>query len=190
MLYNLVKYLGKVFLFPFFPYKVIGKEFLKTKGPVIMICNHISLLDPIMLAFITPRQISFIAKVELFHHPLARWFLPRVNAFPVNRHSNDITAIKKSLQVLKDGNIFGIFPEGTRGQTGEIRPFEKGLGFIALKSDALILPIRFKRNFKLFRKQTIIVGKPFKLEGFNSDAITLENINKATEVFENSLKVL
>lgn len=190
MLYKFLKYLAKIIMFPLFPYKVIGREYLKTKGPLIMICNHISLLDPIVLGMITPRQIFFIAKSEWFQRKFTRWLFTKVQAFPVNRHANDISAIKKSLKVLKDGNILGIFPEGTRSLTGEIQPFERGIGLLAIQSKAMILPIRYKRDFKLFRRQTIVVGKPFKLEDFNSETITKEKINQATEIFEKAMKAL
>ncbi len=190
MFYRILRMIGKPFVYLLFPYKVIGREYLKTKGPLIMICNHISLLDPVVLGMITPRQIFFIAKSEWFQNRFTRWLFTKLEAFPVNRHANDISAIKKSLKVLNEGKILGIFPEGTRSLTGEIQPFERGIGLLAIQSGAMILPVRYKREFRLFRRQTVVVGKPFRLEGFNSGAITKETINQATEIFENAMKAL
>ncbi|MDP2892072.1 MAG: lysophospholipid acyltransferase family protein [Bacillota bacterium] len=190
MLYRALRAIAVALVKIFFPYKVSGREYLDVKGPLIAISNHTSMLDPLVLGVVVKRTIAYIAKIELFKHPFARWLLLKVNAIPVNRHGSDVSAIKQSLRVLKGGGAIGIFPEGTRGKTAEIRPFERGLGFIAIKSGATILPVRFKKLYKIFRGQTVVIGKPFKLDGFDTEPITMESVSRATEICENAMKAL
>jgi 1-acyl-sn-glycerol-3-phosphate acyltransferase len=145
-------------------YKIHGLENLPGDGPVIIACNHISLWDPIIVGCALPRQVSFMAKEELFENPILGRIVSGLGAFPVKRGQGDISAIRKSIGVLKDGNVLGIFPEGTRSKSGDIQEAMAGIALIMEKSQAPILPVKVYGSKGLLKQKKgnigITVGKP------------------------------
>ncbi len=96
----------------FYRIRFVGKENLPGEGPVLIVSNHASYIDPICLGLAFPkRQIHFMAKDDLFRMPMLKQLLPRVNAFPVKRESSDRKALKEALKRLKAGEVVAIFPE-------------------------------------------------------------------------------
>lgn len=147
-----------------------------------MICaNHIHWLDPVLLGVYINRQINYMAKAELFKHKFVSAVLKAVHAFPVKRGTPDISAIKNSLRLIKEGKVLGIFPEGTRSSDGELKPAEPGVAMIAVKTGAPIIPIRIKGNYKLFGKISIIIGKPVSFEEYKSRKLSGEETNELSQ---------
>lgn len=139
MLYTVVRYTGLI-IFTLLGLKREGLENLPGSSPVIVVANHISNWDPLMLGFALPRPLCYMAKAELFSIPVLKKLLPLVYAFPVKRGAVDRQAIRTALNLIKQGNILGIFPEGRRVMDGapiEVRP---GAALIALKAGCPILP--------------------------------------------------
>ena len=95
-----------------FKIDVIGVENIPKKGRAILCSNHVSLLDPIVLGIAVPRPISFMAKRELFEKPILGSIVRGLNSLPVDREGSDISAIRTSLKVLKEGKLLGIFLKG------------------------------------------------------------------------------
>jgi 1-acyl-sn-glycerol-3-phosphate acyltransferase len=106
--------------------KIIGKKNTRIKGKGIIICNHLSMWDPLFIAVVFRRQIFWMGKVELFKNKLARAFFFAVKAFPVRRGEGDLPAIRHAFRILRSGKLFGIFPEGKRMKSGELGSFEPG----------------------------------------------------------------
>ncbi len=109
------KFISKIIYFVFklfFRAKVRGQKNLPEEGGVIIMSNHISLLDPPLIASVLDRPVHFMAKKELFENPILRLILYIADAFPVDRESTDIKAVKKALNILKNGEVLGLFPEG------------------------------------------------------------------------------
>jgi len=136
--------LGKFLCHLFFKltrgFQVSGQENVPKRGPVVLIANHTSYLDPPALGVASPRRVYFMAKEELFRIPLFGWLLKGLGAFPVKRGTPDRRAFKRALAVLAAGNVLGIFPEGTRSKTGELGPAEEGAAVLALRSGAPVVP--------------------------------------------------
>jgi 1-acyl-sn-glycerol-3-phosphate acyltransferase len=163
-MYRLAQILLWPFFHLFFLLRQTGKEHLPREGKVIVICNHISVLDPITLGVTLPRPIHFMAKIELFKNPLIAKLLKSLNAFPVDRSRGDVASIKKAISILSEEKVFGIFPEGTRG-AGTMK---EGAAMIALKSGAPVVPVYIEGRYKLFRPMKVWVGEaiqPPRLEG-------------------------
>lgn len=143
-------YFGKIFLAPFallaFRPKIKGFKNLWRKGKVIYVCNHFSMADPILMAMAAPRVIRFMAKASLFKGKIGSLFFKSMLVFPVHGGTADRKAITKAMDTLKKNQAFGIFPEGHRSATGELDTLEKGTAFIALRSDAPIVPMYIDPN--------------------------------------------
>lgn len=142
MLYMLLAVTIKPLVWLLLRPKIYGKkENLRQKGKAIFICNHRTMFDPVILAIISPRVIHFMAKKELFSTKMGNIFFKSLLVFPVSRKSADIKSLKKAVELLNSGKVFGIFPEGRRSVTDDMDEFERGTAFIAIKSGAPIVPI-------------------------------------------------
>lgn len=120
--------------------KLENADRLPKKGKIIICGNHLSMMDPVLLVILLKRRISFMAKKSLFGHFGVGWFLPRMGAFPVDRTGVSVSAVRTAISVLDDGGALGIFPEGTRSKNGALGRAFDGIGMIAAKSKAPILP--------------------------------------------------
>lgn len=145
----------------------------ETEGPYIMVSNHISNPDPILLCAATSKQQPmFMGKKELFKIPVLRSIIKAFGAYPVDRSRGDVGAIKKTIQMINEGMCIGMFPQGHRYKKVDPRDTEvkNGAAMIAVHTKATILPccIRTKKNRILpFTKVDIYIGKPINFEELN-----------------------
>lgn len=121
------------------------------KGPLMLASNHISDLDPIILAITCDRPVYFMAKKELFKYSLVSNFIKILGAFPVDRENADLKSIKHAMGLLREDKVLGIFPEGTRVKNVDIKNLKEGIGLIAIKSKVDIQPVYIETDYKLFR---------------------------------------
>lgn len=145
----------------FFPVKVYGRENIPKDGAFILCCNHVSNVDPFHLGIICKRQVYFMAKIELFRIPVLRSIVRKVGAFAVDRGKGDTSAIEHAEDLIRQGHIMGIFPEGTRYKTGAPRKAKSGIAYIAMATQADILPASLHRTngWLFFRKTTLRFGE-------------------------------
>ncbi len=190
MLYQILRYIGMPIVYLLYFPKIIGKKNRKIKGRAVVISNHISNWDPLLIAVIFRRQIFWMGKAELFKSKLARLFFKMVKAFPVRRGEGDLAAIRHAFRVLRDGKLFGIFPEGTRIKGGEISRFEPGTSMIALKNDAPVIPIYIKGKYKPFRRMKVIIGEPVRLADYVGPKTDTASVEAATRFLESKIKDL
>ena len=150
-----------------------GRENVPATGAVLLAANHSSVLDPPLIGSATDRQLSFLAKAELFDLPLLGGLIRRVNARPIRREGADPSALRTAMRVLEDGGALLIFPEGTRGDEGIIRSAKTGAGMLAVLSGAAVVPVFIKgsgrawpRGRKLPRpaKVTVTFGTALRFE--------------------------
>ena len=173
-LYPLGRSITNGVLFPIYQFRVIGKENLPTEGGVLLCTNHIHNFDPIVVGITAPRPIHFMAKEELFTVPILGKIMPLINAFPVKRGLSDRGALRKGLGILKEGNVLGLFPEGTRSKTGELGEGLAGAGFFALRSNAHIVPCAIIGPYKPFKRLKVVYGKPIDMEEYRKNKATPE----------------
>jgi len=118
---------------------VLGLERVPVDGPVVLAVNHRDFLDgPLLFAFLR-RPVNFLVKVEAFT-PRATPFLRSTGQIPVVRHRPDVAAVRFTLEVLREGGVIGVFPEGTRGD-GLVRTAKPGVGYFALRTGAHVVPV-------------------------------------------------
>jgi 1-acyl-sn-glycerol-3-phosphate acyltransferase len=121
-------------------FDIIGRENIPKIGRFIIASNHVSYLDPPFVGVACPRQLNFMAKVDLFRGLFFRWMFWNVNMIPVKRNAVDIASVKEALRRLKGGEGLGLFPEGTRSVDGRVGRAFEGVGFLARKSGAPVVP--------------------------------------------------
>ena len=192
MLYKILRLLGKPVIYFLFIPKIIGKKNTRIKGKAIIISNHISMWDPLFIAVVFRRQIFWMGKIELFKNKLARAFFFAVKAFPVRRGKGDLSAIRHAFRVLREGKLFGIFPEGRRVKDGHghTAKFEPGTSMIALKNDAPVIPIYIKGSYRPFRRMKMIIGEPVKLADYVGKKTDVSTVAAATKFLEDKLNDL
>ncbi len=166
-----------------FRVEVRGTENIPKDGAVIVCSNHISAFDPFIIIVSNTRQIFFMAKKELFRIPVLHLILKCVGVFPVDRQGSDVGAIKHAIRLLKNGESFGIFPQGTRhtGEDPHTTEVRSGVGLIEEKTRADILPcciLTEGNRMKLFKRTTIVYGKVLKAESFDEILSTDELSSK------------
>ena len=170
LIYQLV---SNLFVLPIYKFvfrgKLIGRENIPQKNSYIMVSNHGSLLDPPLLGHALRRNISFMAKAELFKIPLLGFIIKACGAYPVKRGIVDKNTIKTACKKLSNDNCIGIFIDGTRQKNGRVNKPKQGAALLAFKNQKLLLPvaivnshrlIRFKFFIPLFSKIVIKVGEP------------------------------
>lgn len=166
MLYKFLLVLVKVIIYPIFRIEVKGRENLPEEGPFILCANHWSNWDPIFLAGAFHKSISFMGKKELFDIKILGKFLESLYAFPVDRENISIKSVRRSVDIINDGRILGIFPEGTRVSEIDRKNIKDGAGYIALKADSDIIPVEILSTYRPFRKTKIIFKKPLKIDNY------------------------
>jgi 1-acyl-sn-glycerol-3-phosphate acyltransferase len=154
-----------------------GFENIPQEGPLLVICNHASNADGMLLmAYVVPamkRPMGWLGKEEALRWPLFGWAMRRNGVFGVRRGAGDLEAFKAAKRVLDEGRVLTIFPEGTRSPNGALQDVKEGATVLAVRSGAPILPIaiagsqRFWPKGKLLprprRRMTVRVGEPFTL---------------------------
>ena len=172
LIYQLV---SKLLVFPIYKFVfrgcLIGRENIPQKDSFIVVSNHGSLLDPPLLGHALGRNISFMAKAELFKVPFLGFIIKACGAYPVKRGIADKNTIKTACKKLSNDNCIGIFIDGTRQKNGRVNKPKQGAALLAFKNQKLLLPVaivnshrvmRFKFCIPLFSKIVIKVGKPFQ----------------------------
>lgn len=163
---------------PWFRIEAIGVENIPKENGVLLCSNHIHNFDPIVVGIMLPRPIHYMAKEELFKVPVLGNIVRKCNAFPVKRGFSDREALRTGLKILKDGGIFGLFPEGHRSKTGELGKGLSGAGFFALRSDAQVVPCAVIGPYKSFRKLKVVYGKPIEMEEYRKNKASAEEVTE------------
>ncbi len=163
--YNTGRFVAWVYLKLLFKIKVEGLDNIPKRKPFILCSNHINWMDPLTIGTTLPAyyRIHFMAKQEIFNNFITSLFFRKLGAFPVKRDDADLIAIKTAYQLLKEGQVLGLFPEGSRSKTGEIQKAYNGAALIAVRSGVPIVPIAISGPYRLFKPVKLYLGEPFVL---------------------------
>ena len=155
----------------FFRLRIVHRERMINRGPVIVAANHGSYLDPLLVGVACDRAIYYLARKTLLEGFFFGWLLPKLNVIPVDQEGNDRSALKAMIRTLQAGEGVLVFPEGERTRDGQLGKALPGLGFVIAKSRAPVVPIRIfgarevlPRGAKRFRIHpiTLVVGEPIQ----------------------------
>jgi 1-acyl-sn-glycerol-3-phosphate acyltransferase len=186
-LYTGGQVLCRIFTTLWFDLHVRGVENVPREGGVLIVANHQSLLDPVLVGVRLPRPTSYLAKSELFENRFFGWLIRNLYAFPVRQGEGDVGAVREAIRRLQDGNALVLFPEGTRTENGELTPIEGGVGLIVRKAGVPVVPCVIEGSYaawpkgrKLFHPGEIDVrfGTPMRFDGMKAGQI-VQSIDKA-----------
>jgi 1-acyl-sn-glycerol-3-phosphate acyltransferase len=183
ILWRLIRVVVRVIVAIIFDVHTVGRQNVPETGPLIIASNHLSWADvPLIPAFLK-RRVVYMAKEETFK-ARGGWLVRLLGAFPVKRGEADRQSLRAAEEQLKAGRILSIFPEGTRSKIHTLGQAHAGLGMIALRTGAPVLPVAIygsEKSFTNFRPRiTIIYGEPMILTP-KGRKITREDIDQSTE---------
>ena len=181
--------IAKWFVNFIFRIEILGEENIPKDGPCMVCLNHISAWDPPVVVLSFKRRVRFMAKHELFKIPVVSWVLKAMDTIPLKRGASDIAAFKVALGALKNGEVLGIFPTGTRERIKKDAPVKSGAALFASKSGAPVVPVYIKADYKPFSKIKIVVGKPMVFECAEKHASQAELADFASKIYSEILKL-
>lgn len=190
VVYYVLKAIVKPILKVMYRYKVINGNNIPKEGGYILACNHIAFTDPILLAVTQKRRIFFMAKIEIFRNKFLTWFFTLIGAFPVNRAGDDGKAVNTGIDIIKEGNVMGIFIEGTRSKNRELLRPRSGCALVAQETQVPVIPacitVPSKRRF--FAKHIVHYGEPLSVEELGLTTGDRRELRKATNMIMDKIR--
>jgi 1-acyl-sn-glycerol-3-phosphate acyltransferase len=169
-LYTFLRWLAIPFFGGLYRCRVKGAEHLPQTGPVMVVMTHKAFWDPVIAGMIFDRPLRFMAKKELFVNGAAARFITSLGAFPLDRGAGDRAALTTALEILKRGELLLMFPEGHRQRDDAVHEFLPGVGMIALRSGAPVIPLAMDGTQYMLREGKLglptlrgLVGPPVDL---------------------------
>ncbi|MBW3652409.1 MAG: 1-acyl-sn-glycerol-3-phosphate acyltransferase [Actinobacteria bacterium] len=164
----------------YFRMKRIGMEHIPKDGALIIASNHRSFMDPWVIGMMLRRPVYYVAKTELFGHPVVAWLLSSLGAFPVERGQGDRDAMHAAGRILERGDVVVIFPEGTRTRPGPLAAPKRGVGRLALETGVPVVPVALigtdeVRRGWLIRPRSVRIraGRPLRFPQVDEPSPTL-----------------
>ena len=172
-----------------YPVKIIGRKNMP-KGKILVVGNHLSAADIVMQLSNLPGFRYIVAKKELNRNKFIGAFLAALGAIYIDRGKADLAAMKKILGVMQKGYGLSIFPEGTRNRKDNmLGQIKEGAAMFAIKGKAVVVPVMVYEKARLFRRNYLLVGKPFSLEKYYGKRADAALLKEASDIIEaNMLK--
>jgi 1-acyl-sn-glycerol-3-phosphate acyltransferase len=162
--YRLLQVLAKGLCVLLFQIRVTGKDHVPRRGGALLVANHQSYLDPVLVGVGLRRRVSYVARVELFGFAPFRRLIQSLDAIPIRARKIGLGGIRESLQRLRQGRLVLIFPEGGRTPDGTLQPLRPGFCTLATRADVAVIPVgivgafeSWPRHHRLFRPHRIAV---------------------------------
>ena len=168
-------------------FRVKIKGEVPNEGAYVICSNHINYLDAAAIVLFNKRKVNFVAKEDLFKNEFLMWLGHLFDVIPIKRNMQDIDAMKRCLKVLKNNELLGIFPEGTRKGMEKNMKAKNGAAFMAMKANVKIIPVGIHGSFKPFSKVYINYGTPIDLSEYTNQK---EKLDEATDKVMNEIVML
>ncbi|MCF6156625.1 MAG: 1-acyl-sn-glycerol-3-phosphate acyltransferase [Candidatus Brocadia sp.] len=146
-----LKAIGVIVLKIFYHTEVENRGRIPLQGPLIVAANHFSYMDPVVLQSMFPRRISFMM-TELYYEGRWKWLFKILHCICVKEKGSNIAALKEGIEVLKKNGVLGIFPEGGVSREGRLQEGNPGIGFLAVKSGAPVIPAFISGTYEALPK--------------------------------------
>lgn len=179
--------------------EIDGLENIPRTGPAVLLPNHTSFLDSVILGFFTQRNIWFMAKNSEYRHSFMKWFLRHASSFPVRRYTIDVLAVRNAIRVVQHGHVMGIFPEGERTWDGELLPLRIGTVRLLLALGVPVVPVGITGAYELMPRWTssikrvpvrYAIGKPLALPHKPAPKQTRADIEAASNLLRSEIECL
>lgn len=149
-------------------YQVSGREHVPPTGPLLIVANHLSWYDPLLLGVVLPRRVWFLSKMEILNWPLIGWLARLTGQIPVRRKGSDHAALEKALTYLREGKAVVIFPEGTVERQEQMMAAHTGMALLAWRSGVSVLPLAHTGTRRILRfrgpwfpQVRVKIGRPY-----------------------------
>lgn len=194
--------LGFILTLPFsFIFLKVKNRYYLPKGKAIIVCNHTSNFDPILISLASLQELYFLAKKELFYvNKFFSWLIKSFNAISLDRQGIDLEALRKVEELFNKDQKIVIFPEGTRSKNGKLGEFKDGASFLALKFKVPIIPcyikglrdsfipllvdrdlVKYRSGRKRLKKIEVTFLKPLKINNYDWDKNIIKYLTKKIE---------
>lgn len=170
--------------------KVVNKEYVPKEGAYIICANHVNMLDALSVVCTNKRKVRFICKHSMFKKKILGAILKIGDTIPLNREKNDIESMKRTIKALKNGDLLGIFPEGTRKGMEKNVKAKNGAAFFALKSGVKVVPLGIQGSFKPFTKVKLVYGEPLDFSEYYGKEKDKETLEKVTNIIMDNIVML
>jgi 1-acyl-sn-glycerol-3-phosphate acyltransferase len=199
--YRAVQYLLAIFATVLVRWRATGQGNVPATGGVLLVSNHLSFLDVILLGLPLRRPLNYVARSTLFVSILG-WFIRSVGAFPIQREGMGASGMKETLRRLRAGGIVTLFPEGTRSYDGQLGPLKPGIAVLVQRVGVPVVPAGVAGMFEVWPRSRpfpvphpvrIHYGRPIypnELEGLDTEAITGLIRNRMEESFLEASRAL
>jgi len=160
--------------------KVHGKHHVPADGGALLVANHQSYVDPVLVAVQLNRPVSFLAKSGLFKNKFFGWLITSLHAFPVKQGKGDVGAIKETIARLEEGHVLNIYPEGERTWDGHLGVIQAGIALVVRKTSVPIIPVAIIGAFNAWPRTVvaprgapvrILYGPALKIDGMKGAEI-------------------
>ncbi len=187
-LYNVARVLLTIPIKLIYPTKVYDKKQLP-EGRCVVCCNHLSVMDVLILALSYKRNLTLLHKEELSGNFFTKWLFKSLGAVAIARGANDFSAMRKILATLNEDKAIALFPEGTRNKTapGKLLPFKTGVAMFAMKTGADCYPVVLLEKPKAFRKNYMLMGEVVKVEK-HAGRLTSEDLDNFTVKLQSQME--
>lgn len=180
--------------------RVVGLEHVPRSGSFILAPSHRSMIDIPMAAVVTSRRIRFMGKQSLFAVPVVGSVFRWLGGFPVARDGTDRKAVRHSVDLLRAGEVLGVYPEGTRQRGPKIQPLQPGAAYLALRAGVPIVPVGMAgtgeimfasgHRFPRFGRVVIVVGPPIVPEPLAGSVVPRDQVDALTARLADELQML
>jgi len=190
--FRFARWCCKVFCKIFFRIRVHGKENVPEEGALLLVGNHQSYLDPVFCGIPLKRPLYFLARDSLWKSKFFGWLISSVNTIPVRQGEADLSAMRKVISKLKEGNGVCIFPEGTRTSDGKITAFKPGFGLLCRRGEAAVVPVMIEGAFECWPRDKKIFSPGSEIVICYGECITAEQVENMSdsELAENLIDTL
>ena len=180
VLWKLAQTLCRIVSSVMFDLKVYGVKNVPSRGGVLIVTNHESHLDPVLIGVRLFRPISYLAKSELFVNPVFGWLIRNLYAFPIKQGAGDVGAMKETIHRLKEGHVLNIFAEGSRSPDGNFLPVEPGVGLVVRRAGVPVVPCVIEGSFEAMprgrrlpagKQIKVMYGEPIDMSGWKTDQV-------------------
>jgi len=194
ILYYLLVLIIGIPLFIFWPAKVVNRKYRPKRGKGALICcNHLTLLDPLIVGMHIPRRLWFVAKKEYADSFFGKFMVRGSGSFPIDRGKPNLDTMKRMIAVLKKGKAILLFPEGTRNKGAEtdgLLALQNGAVMLSVKSQVPVYPVALLKRPRFLRFNKIIYGEPIEFTELYGEMLTREKLDAATQRLAESMEGL